>query len=184
MSNAAGNKSKSNTQDKNNDMWIPDMDMGNGLSDINPELEYREAGNGVILITTKTGKKKGGGVGITYSTSMGFESMFIKPDLQSSFGRGSNGLPYPADSKKRSWEKPYQGQVYDNLAKFLKGRRWTSDVKFQYISARANNRPVSGMSDGGNLYPDVVLMPMNIDIRDYKKGQMEKPLAFVQMDYI
>lgn len=73
MSNAAGNKSKSNSQDKNNDMWIPDMDMGNGLSDINPDdiesmsvlkggaasaLYGSRAGNGVILITTKTGKKE------------------------------------------------------------------------------------------------------------------------------
>lgn len=73
MSNAAGNKSKSNSQDKNNDMWIPDMDMGNGLSDINPDdiesmsvlkggaasaLYGSRAGNGVILITTKTGKRK------------------------------------------------------------------------------------------------------------------------------
>ena len=73
MSNAAGNKSRSNSQDKNNDMWIPDMDMGNGLSDLNPEdiesmsvlkggaasaLYGSRAGNGVILITTKTGKKK------------------------------------------------------------------------------------------------------------------------------
>ena len=31
---------------------------------------------------------------------------------------------------------------------FGENKRWTSDVKFQYISARANNRPVSGMSDG------------------------------------
>ena len=73
MSNAAGNKSRSNSRDKNNDMWIPDMDMGNGLSDLNPEdiesmsvlkggaasaLYGSRAGNGVILITTKTGKKK------------------------------------------------------------------------------------------------------------------------------
>ncbi|CAM3752709.1 SusC/RagA family TonB-linked outer membrane protein [Elizabethkingia occulta] len=243
MSNAAGNKSRSNSQDKNNDMWIPDMDMGNGLSDLNPEdiesmsvlkggaasaLYGSRAGNGVILITTKTGKKKGGGVGITYSTSMGFESMFIKPDLQSSFGRGTDGGDYPAGSQDTSsWGAPIKGKVYDNINNFFKvgsnvqhnvtfqenlgagtnlytsatylnsnsqipnskyerwnfmakmssnfgeNKRWTSDVKFQYISARANNRPVSGMSDGGNLYPDVLLMPRNIDIRDYKDGQME-----------
>ncbi|MCT3650065.1 SusC/RagA family TonB-linked outer membrane protein [Elizabethkingia anophelis] len=243
MSNAAGNKSKNNLQDKNNDMWIPDMDMGNGLSDINPEdiesisvlkggaasaLYGSRAGNGVILITTKTGKKKGGGVGVTYSTSMGFENMFIKPDLQSSFGRGTDGGDYPAGSQDTgSWGAPIQGQVYDNLKNFFRvgsnvqhsltfqenlgagtnlytsatylsnnsqipnskyerwnfmakmssnfgeNKRWTSDVKFQYISARANNRPISGMADGGNLYPDALLMPRNIDIRDYKDGQMQ-----------
>ncbi len=75
---------------------IPSLDMGNGLSDINPEdiasisvlkgpaaaaLYGSLGGNGVILITTKTGKKQPG-LGITVSSSVGFESIFTNPDMQ------------------------------------------------------------------------------------------------------
>lgn len=63
----------------NNDIDNPSMDMGNGLSDINPEdiesmsvlkgasaaaLYGSRAGNGVILITTKKGKENPG-LGVT-----------------------------------------------------------------------------------------------------------------------
>src|SRR5574337_237345 len=65
------------------------LDMGNGLSDINPDdiasvsvlkgpaaaaLYGSLGGNGVILITTKSGKKQPG-LGVTVSSSVGFESI-------------------------------------------------------------------------------------------------------------
>lgn len=63
--------------------------MGNGLGDINPDdienisvlkggaasaLYGSRASNGAILITTKTGKKSDG-VGVTYSSTLGFEKI-------------------------------------------------------------------------------------------------------------
>src|SRR6185437_6376274 len=75
------------------------LDMGNGLSDINPEdiasisvlkgpaaaaLYGSLGGNGVILITTKTGKKQPG-LGISVSSSVGFESIFTNPDMQNQY---------------------------------------------------------------------------------------------------
>src|SRR5690606_19334024 len=83
----------------NNESWNPSTDMGNGLGDTNPEdRENRSvlkgasaaapygsgAGNGVILITTKSGKKRDG-LGITVSSSIGFESIFTNPNMQSDF---------------------------------------------------------------------------------------------------
>lgn len=90
---------------KNNDYWNPSADMGNGLSDINPEdiesmsvlkgasaaaLYGSRAGNGVILITTKTGRKNDG-LGITVSSSVSAETIFMNPKLQSTYGQGSDG---------------------------------------------------------------------------------------------
>ena len=78
------------------------VDMGNGLSDINPEdiesmnvlkgasaaaLYGSRAGNGVILITTKSGKKQSG-LGITVNAGVTVESMFLKPELQNTYGQG------------------------------------------------------------------------------------------------
>ncbi|WP_232815944.1 TonB-dependent receptor plug domain-containing protein [Chryseobacterium capnotolerans] len=73
LSNNAGSKAKQNDGYFNNDFWNPDLDMGNGLADINADdiesmsvlkggaasaLYGSRGGNGVILITTKTGKEK------------------------------------------------------------------------------------------------------------------------------
>src|SRR5690625_512425 len=90
----------------NNDFWNPSIDMGNGLGDLDPEsiesmsvlkgasaaaLYGSRAGNGVILITTKSGTAREG-LGITYSGTLGTSSIFMKPEFQNSFGQGNNGL--------------------------------------------------------------------------------------------
>ena len=49
------------------------------------------AGNGVILITTKSGKKQSG-LGITVNAGVTVESMFLKPELQNTYGQGTNGI--------------------------------------------------------------------------------------------
>ena len=89
----------------NNDIWNPSADMGNGLSDINPEdiesmsvlkgasaaaLYGSRAGNGVILITTKSGRQTKG-LGITVTGTVSAESIFMKPDVQTTYGQGTQG---------------------------------------------------------------------------------------------
>ena len=108
-----------------NDFWNPSLDMGNGLSDINADdiasvsvlkgpaaaaLYGSRAGNGVILITTKTGKKQNG-LGITVSSNFGFENVFTQPDMQSKYGEGENGI-YDKSSGS-SWGPEIKGQSYE-----------------------------------------------------------------------
>ena len=97
--------------------------MGNGLSDINPEdiesmtvlkgasaaaLYGSRAGNGVILITTKSGRKNEG-LGITINAGITAETIFLKPDLQNDFGQGSVGV---YDNQSRlSWGPKATGQM-------------------------------------------------------------------------
>jgi TonB-dependent SusC/RagA subfamily outer membrane receptor len=84
-----------------NGYWGAGLDMGNGLGDISAEdietmsvlkgpsaaaLYGSRAGNGVILITTKSGRRQPG-LGITFSSTLGTEGIFIKPELQSSLAR-------------------------------------------------------------------------------------------------
>lgn len=109
---------------QNNDIWNPTADLGNGLSDINPEdiasmsvlkgasaaaLYGARAGNGVILITTKSGRKQDG-LGITLSSTISAESIFMSPKMQNSFGQGDQGS-YDADTGK-SWGAKITGQEY------------------------------------------------------------------------
>ena len=108
----------------NNDYWNPSADMGNGLSDINPEdiesmsvlkgasaaaLYGSRAGNGVILITTKSGRQTKG-LGITVTGTVSAESVFMKPDMQTTYGQGTQGV-YNSTSGL-SWGPRIEGQEY------------------------------------------------------------------------
>lgn len=110
----------------NNDYWNPSLDMGSGIGDLNPQniasisvlkgaaasaLYGSRAGNGVILITTKTGKKTPG-LGITYSATLGVETIFTGPDMQNAFGQGTNGI-YNNESTL-SWGPKITGQTVEN----------------------------------------------------------------------
>lgn len=108
----------------NNDYWNPSADMGNGLSDINPEdiesmsvlkgasaaaLYGSRAGNGVILITTKSGRQTKG-LGITVTGTVSAEGVFMKPDMQTTYGQGTQGV-YNSTSGL-SWGPRIEGQEY------------------------------------------------------------------------
>ena len=123
-------------------------DMGNGLSDINPEdiesmsvlkgasaaaLYGSRAGNGVILITTKSGKKNDG-LGINVNFGVTADTPFMLPELQSSFGQGSVGAYN--DQTNLSWGPRIEGQTittydgrqvpmaaYDNIGAFRSEER-------------------------------------------------------------
>ncbi|MFV0247503.1 MAG: SusC/RagA family TonB-linked outer membrane protein [Tenacibaculum sp.] len=110
----------------NNDFFNPSEDLGNGLADLNPEdiqsmsvlkgasaaaLYGSRAGNGVILITTKTGKNQSG-LGIAYSVTTGIQNIFITPELQNSFGQGSEGV-YNKETAL-SWGPKIEGQILEN----------------------------------------------------------------------
>lgn len=84
------------------------FDLGDGLSDINPNdvesitvlkgasaaaLYGSRALNGVILITTKSGKGKKG-LGIEFSNTVTIDKINTKFDeVQKTYGQGSNGVP-------------------------------------------------------------------------------------------
>ncbi|MEO7121055.1 MAG: SusC/RagA family TonB-linked outer membrane protein [Ginsengibacter sp.] len=153
MQNATGRVGIGGT----NDFYNPSIDMGNGLSDINPDdiatltvlkgpaasaLYGSRAGNGVILITTKTGRKEPG-LGITVSSSIGFSNIFTNPAIQNSFGQGSNSLFNP--TSLQSWGPKIAGQIdtawdgkaaplkaYDNVKNFFQtGITSTQNISFQ-----------------------------------------------------
>jgi TonB-linked SusC/RagA family outer membrane protein len=50
------------------------------------------AANGVIVITTKKGKNSQGKLNISYSGTVSFDQVNKMPDLQTTYGQGSNGL--------------------------------------------------------------------------------------------
>ena len=175
----------------NNDYWNPSADMGNGLSDINPEdiesmsvlkgasaaaLYGSRAGNGVILITTKSGKENKG-LGITISGSISAETVFMKPDLQQSFGQGSNGS-FNAETTA-SWGEKIAGQMvskwdgtqapmhaFDNFANYFDtGINLNESFSFsQRFGKTGIYTSVTRMDDFSNI-PGAELRSTNMMIR-------------------
>ncbi len=90
-----------------------EIDFGNGAAEIDPNdiesmtvlkgptaaaLYGSRASNGVILITTKSGKGTRG-IGVTLSTYFGMETPLKLPDYQYVYGQGSNGEYRYVDGK-------------------------------------------------------------------------------------
>ena len=84
------------------------VDMGSGINDINPEdiesisvlkggsaaLYGMRAGNGVILITTKSGKNKADGIEVRYDGNLTIDQMYNLPSMQNKYGQGYMGSEY------------------------------------------------------------------------------------------
>ena len=174
------------------DVWgHSGADMGNGLSDINPEdiesmtvlkgasaaaLYGSRAGNGVILITTKSGKKNEG-LGITVNAGITTESIFLKPDMQNSFGQGSVGA---YDNQSRlSWGPKAEGQTvtdwmgrqvplrtYDNIDAFFNtGTSFNEGISFQQNIKGTSVFSSINRSDDAGITPESKLNKTNITLR-------------------
>lgn len=141
-----------------NGYWAAGFDRGNGIGDISADdiesmsvlkgpsaaaLYGSRAGNGVILITTKKGRRQNG-LGITFSTTQGTESIFIKPELQNTFAQGSENIFNPTSTL--SWGPKAEGQMvtkwdgtqsalstdHDNVDNFLRnGTTQSYNLSFQ-----------------------------------------------------
>ena len=93
------------TSDLVNNGSLQEVDYGNGGADIDPDniesisilkgagaaaLYGSRAGNGVVIINTKRGERKGG-IGVTTSSSVTFEKLLTLPEYQNEYGAGVNG---------------------------------------------------------------------------------------------
>lgn len=197
------------------DVWgNSGADMGNGLSDINPEdiesmtvlkgasaaaLYGSRAGNGVILITTKSGKKSEG-LGITVNAGITTESIFLKPDLQNSFGQGSVGA---YDNQSRlSWGPKAEGQMvsdwlgrqvplktYDNIDAFFNtGTSFNEGVSFQQNIKGTSVFSSINRSDDAGITPESKLNKTNITLRattfldEAEKWKIDAKVNYINMN--
>ena len=93
-------------------------DLGNAISDLNPDdiesisvlkgasaaaLYGSRAGNGVVLITTRSGAKGRNGLGVSFSTTNTFEIPYHYVPVQNKFGSGKAGAHKFEESENESW---------------------------------------------------------------------------------
>jgi TonB-linked SusC/RagA family outer membrane protein len=163
------------------------VDFGNAASDINPNdiesisvlkgpaasaLYGARAANGVILITTKSGKGAQG-LGITFDHNSTFETPLRLPDYQNEYGQGypdSKGVPQFSyvdgaggglmDGVDESWGPRFDGQP---RSQFFGEGSWVAspnNVKdfFEVGRTMTNNLAISGGNERANARLSVTNM--------------------------
>lgn len=115
------------------------VDFGSTVSDINPDdiekitvlkgagataLYGSRAAGGAIIITTKSGQRKGKGIGVTYNSNISIDQVNRWPDYQFEYGEGRTSEYYSyGDSPDgpntntnvaagRAWGPKFNGQMY------------------------------------------------------------------------
>lgn len=134
------------------------FDFGNGANAVNPDdvenmtilkgaaataLYGSRAANGVVMITTKSGKKNQG-VGIEYNGGIQYSTVLRLPQMQNSFGMGWYGDK--TDDENGSWGPRFDGTnqiygaIYNNSQKLKPYSAMEDNVKdFFDIGVRYNN---------------------------------------------
>lgn len=122
------------------------VDFGNGIQDINPDdiesitvlkgpgaaaLYGSRAGNGAILITTKSGSRKNNGIGITVNSNTSFDNVLRWPDYQYEYGQGTGAQYNSAGEKFYSYGASPDGASTSSTSSAF-GPRFNGQMYYQY----------------------------------------------------
>ncbi len=175
------------------------IDKGSGISDISPDdiesmsvlkgpaaaaLYGSRAGNGVVMITTKTGAGLSGskGLGINFNSNLTFESPMMTPDYQNEYGQGSNGAF--DNNQSGSWGPRMDGSMKEmalgnfpyaardnNLYKdFLRtGTSWTNSLNISKATEDMTFRASVTRLDNKSVVPNSGIERTSINLRSTAK---------------
>ena len=158
------------------------VDFGNILSQLNPEdienitvlkggsagaLYGSEGGNGVVMITTKSGSGGKKGIGVSVSTGIIWDTPYQFIEEQQQFGQGERAYEWQYDNTD-TWGPPLDGSYSDNFWN-IKEQKW--DYGPMYSSKE--NRMKAYLQTGST-------MTTNVNINgNYDKGAFR--LSFSNM---
>jgi TonB-linked SusC/RagA family outer membrane protein len=156
------------------------VDFGNILSQLNPEdienvtvlkggsagaLYGSEGGNGVIMITTKSGRGGKKGLGVSFSTGTTFDTPYQFLEEQQLFGQGERAYEWQYDNTD-TWGPALDGTYRDNFWN-AKAQKWDNGPM---VSAK-ENRMKAYLQTGSTLSTNV-----NIN-GNYDKGAFRLSLS-------
>jgi len=171
------------------------VDFGSSLSDINPEdiesvtvlkgpgaaaLYGARGANGAIIITTKSGKSRQKGLGVTYNFNYAIDRVNRWMDYQNEYGQGTSGqdtwYSYNASedgpstrSTSSAWGPRFAGQMY---YQYDPATRTKGLVRTPWVAYEDNRKDFfqtgktminSVTVDGGNANTSVRLSLTNLD---------------------
>ncbi|SHF23067.1 TonB-linked outer membrane protein, SusC/RagA family [Mariniphaga anaerophila] len=157
------------------------IDVGNYMSSINPNdiesvsvlkgasaaaLYGSQAGNGVILITTKSGSGAKKGIGVSVSSSISFDQAYSAPPVQRQFFQGDeDGSPLTEDKKGLGWA------IDDNVNNSEPVWRWnilTQEWEQSVLQIRGDDNPLLAFLETGIMYDNNVAITGNYDKGNYR----------------
>jgi TonB-linked SusC/RagA family outer membrane protein len=156
------------------------VDFGNILSQLNPDdieniivlkggsagaLYGSDGGNGVVMITTKSGSGGKKGIGVSVSTAVIWDNPYQFIDEQQLFGQGERAFEWQFDNTD-TWGPPLDGTYSDNFWN-VKTQKW--EFGPQYSSKE--NRMKAYLQTGST-------MTTNVNINgNYDKGAFRLSLS-------
>ncbi len=168
-------------------------DFGNGANAVNPDdvenmtilkgaaataLYGSRAANGVILITTKSGKAQKKGIGVEYNGGLQAETILRYPEMQNEFGMGWNGNH--TEIENGSWGPRFDGSlqlwgnVYNNSQKLKSYVALEDNIKdfFDTGIRYSNSLSFNGATDKSDYFVSFSqisndgMLPTNADTYD------------------
>lgn len=122
------------------------VDFGNGIADINPDdiesitvlkgasataLYGNRAANGALIITTKSGARKGKGLGVTVNSNISFNDVLKWPDYQYEYGQGT-GKQFNADGELYYSYRPSADGAHTGSTSSAFGPKFEGQSYYQY----------------------------------------------------
>lgn len=157
------------------------IDVGNYMTSINPNdiesisvlkgasaaaLYGSAAGNGVILITTKSGSGAKKGIGISVTSTISFDQAYSAPPVQRQFFQGDeDGAPLVEDKKGLGWA------VDDTKNNSEPTWRWnllTQEWEQARLEARGDKDPLLAFLETGVMYNNDIAITGNYDKGSYR----------------
>jgi TonB-linked SusC/RagA family outer membrane protein len=157
------------------------IDVGNYMNSINPNdienisilkgasasaLYGSSAGNGVILITTKSGAQAKRGLGVSVSSSVSFDRAYSAPPVQRQFFQGGeDGEPMTADKKGLGWAVNDTKNNVDPLWRWdIANQKWEQSI----LQARGDQNPLLAFLKTGVMLDNNVAVTGNYDKGNYR----------------
>ncbi len=140
------------------------VDFGNILSQLNPEdienvtvlkggsagaLYGSEGGNGVIMITTKSGKGGKKGLGVSFSTAMTWDKPYQFIVEQQQYGQGERAYEWQYDNTD-TWGPPLDGSYSDNYWN-VKDQKWENGPQRSSLEDRMQAYLRTGYTSTTNI---------------------------------
>jgi TonB-linked SusC/RagA family outer membrane protein len=122
------------------------VDFGNGIADINPDdiesitvlkgasataLYGIRAGNGALIITTKSGARKSKGLGVSINSNISFNDVLRWPDYQYEYGQGT-GRAFNSEGELFYSYRPSEDGPHTGGTSSAFGPRFEGQSYYQY----------------------------------------------------